>query len=149
MATKKFMGIDWKSEKGAATVLILSKNKKKFKIEKITYFKNKDLLKQSHAISEHMRDNDVVQAVADIGFGAVQVQYLQKECGDRVKSCYYAKNKDMIKYNTNNWMLTVDRDAFISEALEAIGYPFKTDTELTKSEMHALNYAYIASCGVN
>jgi len=122
-----FMGIDWGgrtdiNDKGAYTVVtIISKDRDKYKVEftkRITY---NDYLKQVAYIKELIRMYNCISVVADIGAGAIQCQMLQTEFGDTVKSCYYSANlKSKYVYNNENWMISVDRDAWLEEVIDII-----------------------------
>ena len=68
-----------------------------------------------------------VSVVCDIGYGARQVRELQREFGDRVKSCYYASRPMTpfeFKKRDNNrnliHMAVVDRTTYIEQTVEAI-----------------------------
>jgi len=122
-----FMGIDWGgrtdlNDKGAYTVVtIISKDRDRYRVEfakRITY---NDYLKQVTYIKELIRMYNCSSVVADIGAGAIQCQMLQTEFKDLVKSCYYSANlKNKYIYNPENWMISVDRDAFLEEVVDII-----------------------------
>jgi len=122
-----FMGVDWggrneSNEKGAYTVAtIISKQRDKYKVERTELILTSDYQKQVQRVKDLIKLYNVVSAVVDIGFGQVQAQMLQQEYGPLVKSCYYAPNsKAKLSYNEENWMLTIDRNAFLEEIIDII-----------------------------
>jgi hypothetical protein len=136
-----FLGIDWggrneNNDKGAYTVAtVISKQGDKYKVEKTELLLSADFQKQVGRIKEIIRMYNVISCVADIGFGQVQCQMLQQEYGPMVKSCYYAPNsKSKLSYNEENWMLTIDRNAYLEEIIDIINrgqliMPWRKPTE--------------------
>jgi len=74
-----------------------------------------------------MLEYNCTQVVCDIGYGARQVRELQREFGDRVRSCYYS-SRPMTPYeykkrdNNRNliYMCVVDRTTYVEKTIEAI-----------------------------
>jgi hypothetical protein len=80
-----------------------------------------DLEKQVIYISDLIRLYNCTNVVGDWGFGQYQVQKLQKSWQSRVKSCFYSTNiKNKLKYDTDTWMLSVDRNAFLEDIIEVV-----------------------------
>jgi hypothetical protein len=149
---KTFIGIDWaggENNKQLVNICIIKKKKKNTDVSYAIVPEN-EVAKQIATIEKLIDDTDADCIVADIGFGSMQCQVLQSRFGEKFKSCYYSSNptKKMV-YKSDTWMLTVDRDAFISEAMDLAGIPFKAGIPMpSKGQLQALNYAYIAmSCG--
>lgn len=139
---KTFIGVDWKD--GECCII-----KKKKNDADISYFSipKSNYSEQVESIENTIDSTDADGVVADIGFGQIQCQMLQNKYGEIVKSCYYSSNhKNKVSYDRDTWMLAVDRDVFIIEAMKMAEMPFKKDVP-NKGRLHALNYAYIAmSC---
>ncbi len=145
MPDQTFMGLDWggrndKKDKGAYTVVtIISKNQKagKYKLEYTERLTDPDLEKQVSYIINLIRIFNSTSVVADWGFGQYQCQKLQKAYQSRVKSCFYSTNiKNKLKYDTDTWMLSVDRNSFLEDIIEIVKrgnlvipfkYPYKSD----------------------
>ncbi len=78
-------------------------------------------------IKQLMLEYNCTQVVCDIGYGARQVRELQREFGDRVRSCYYS-SRPMTPYeykkrdNNRNliYMCVVDRTTYVEKTIEAI-----------------------------
>jgi len=124
-----FMGLDWggrndKKDKGAYTVAtIISKDRAtgKYKIEHTERILESDIDKQVIYISDMIRLYNCTSVVADWGFGQYQCQKLQKEYQSKVKSCFYSTNiKNKLKYDTDTWMLSVDRNAFLEDIIDVV-----------------------------
>lgn len=80
------MGVDWGGGKFAYTVVwIMAKDDKdRWRLIYVRKFDERDLMKQVEVIANLIPIFNVKQAVADIGYGAVQVSELQKRFGSRV-----------------------------------------------------------------
>jgi len=124
-----FMGLDWggrndQKDKGAYTVMtIISKDQSsgRYLLETSERLVNPDMEKQVAYISDMIRLYNCTSVVADYGFGQYQCQKLQKAYQNRVKSCFYSTNiKNKLKYDTDTWMLSVDRNAFLEDIIEII-----------------------------
>ena len=144
MPKQTFMGLDWggrsdQKDKGAYTVMtIISKDQKagNYRLEYTERLTNPDLEKQVTYISDMIRLYNCTSVVADWGFGQFQCQKLQKAYQSRVKSCFYSTNiKNKLKYDTDTWMLSVDRNAFLEDIIEVVKrgnlqIPFKFPTKV-------------------
>ena len=124
-----FMGLDWggrndQKDKGAYTVMtIISKDKDngRYQLEYTERLMNPDMDKQVTYIADMIRLYNCTSVVADWGFGQFQCQKLQKAYQNRVKSCFYSTNiKNKLKYDSDTWMLSVDRNAFLEDLVEII-----------------------------
>lgn len=142
---ENFIGIDWGSrtdlhaQDDPTVICVLTKlpdGQIHYKYEEIHQQDFRELTQQIEGFIDRLKPSNVV---ADIGFGQVQCQMLQRHYGDLVKSCYYSRRDDRFFYNQDIWMLTVDRDSFLAESGRLANGP------MTDNERHALNYAYIAS----
>lgn len=142
------MGVDWGNR---TTVLIMRKNGEivnAFKLDSRADHEDDEV----HRIKELMLRYNCTQVVCDIGFGARQVKDLQREFGERVKSCYYSSRPMTpfeFKKRDNNrnliFMCVVDRTTYIEQALDAIKkgeikLPYKdSELEWVLHEWCALN----------
>ena len=124
-----FMGLDWggrndQKDKGAYTVMtIISKDPSsgRYLLEHTERLMNPDTEKQVSYISDMIRLYNCSSIVADYGFGQYQCQKLQKSYQNKVKSCFYSTNiKNKLKYDSDTWMLSVDRNAFLEDLVEII-----------------------------
>jgi hypothetical protein len=86
-------------------------------------------MKQVEIISELIPLYNVKQAVADIGYGEVQVNELQKKLGGRVMGCYYVrrpelpleqKNTDECGRKIVHMVVLADRSYWIERAISLI-----------------------------
>lgn len=144
MPNQTFMGLDWggrndQKDKGAYTVVtIISKDQKfgNYKLEYTERLTNPDMESQVRYVSDLIRLYNSTSVVADWGFGQFQVQKLQKSWQSRVKSCFYSTNiKNKLKYDTDTWMLTIDRNAFLEDVIEIVKrgnlqIPWRTPTRV-------------------
>ena len=154
---KNYIGIDWNgySKTEGTTVLVLRKDADKFCISTIHRLSpGMPFTTQIEQISRMILNYRAARVGADIGIGAVQCQMLQRDFGQRIASVYYSSSEEDMRYNSENWMITCNRDRNIAKALKKVGFPFTCfRAELgdgvfslsTASEFHALNYAYLAS----
>tara|TARA_R110000803_G_scaffold107958_4_gene176148 strand:- start:2538 stop:4064 length:1527 start_codon:yes stop_codon:yes gene_type:complete len=120
---KTFMGVDWGL---TTTVIIMRENGdivNAFKIES----RGEDDMDEVGVLKDMIVRFNCVSVVCDIGYGARQVRELQREFGDRVKSCYYASRPMTpfeFKKRDNNrnliHMAVIDRTSYIEETVEAI-----------------------------
>ena len=131
-----FMGVDWGA---TSTYIIIDKDKTILDAGRIDTRKSDEV----EVIKELMLRYNVVQCVADTGYGARQIKELQSEFGDRVKQCYYS-SRPMTPYeykkrdNNRNpiHMCVVDRTTYIEKTIEeiydkAITIPFKDSEGLS------------------
>jgi len=83
---ESYMGVDWGGGKFAYTVVwIMAKDDKdRWRLIYVRKFDERDLMKQVEVIANLIPIFNVKQAVAGIGYGAVQVSELQKRFGSRV-----------------------------------------------------------------
>ena len=141
---KTYLGIDWATnEDESATVCILNRMNDGNVKTTIIEFTLKTPAAQVELVERLIEEHDPNGVVAGLGFGQVQCQMLQYKFGDRVKSCYYSASRDVVRYNAETWMLTVNKDQMMEEAIKTIGGPFKL-INMTSNGLHALNFAYIA-----
>lgn len=124
---KTYMGIDWggrntEKDRGAYTIVsIIQKENNDYNLVYTERLVMPDFQKQLQRIENLAGQYNSVSIVADLGYGGMQVQELQKIFKDRVKSCFYTINvKNRISYNKDAWMLSVDRDSFLEELVEII-----------------------------
>lgn len=120
---KTFMGVDWGL---TTTVIIMRENGdivNAFKIES----RGEDDMDEVGVLKDMIVRFNCVSVVCDIGYGARQVRELQREFGDRVKSCYYASRPMTpfeFKKRDNNrnliHMAVIDRTTYIEQTVEAI-----------------------------
>tara|TARA_R110000851_G_scaffold108116_5_gene229000 strand:- start:10880 stop:12397 length:1518 start_codon:yes stop_codon:yes gene_type:complete len=142
------MGVDWGNQ---TTVVIMKKNGdiiNALKLDSRADYENDEVEQIKNLIERY----NCVQIVCDIGYGARQVKELQREYGDRVKSCYYSSRPltpYQYKKRDNNrnliYMVVVDRTTYIESTIEAIkngeiSLPYKTtDLEWVLHEWCSLN----------
>ena len=142
------MGVDWGNQ---TTVVIMRPNGQIVNAVKLDSRADHED-DEVERIKELMLRYNSVQVVCDIGFGARQVKDLQREFGERVKSCYYSSRPMTpfeFKKRDNNrnliFMCVVDRTTYIEQALDAIKkgevrIPYATqDLEWVLHEWCALN----------
>jgi len=86
-----------------------------------------DDIDEVQAVSDLILRYNAVQVVCDIGYGARQVKELQREFGERVRSCYYSSRPMTpfeYKKRDNNrnliYMCVVDRTTYVEDTLESI-----------------------------
>ena len=145
---ESFMGIDWGMQ---TTIIIMKKNGDILNAVKVESRGEEDF-DEVEIIKEMILRYNCVSVVCDIGYGARQVRELQREFGERVKSCYYAsrpmtpfefkkrdKNRNLI------YMAVVDRTTYIEQTIESIKegkvrLPFKDrELEWVLNEFCAIN----------
>ena len=117
------MGVDWGNQ---TTVVIMDKDGvvvNAIKLDSRADYEDDEVEKLKELIVRY----NSVQVVCDIGYGARQVKELQREFGERVKSCYYSSRPltpfEYKKRDNNRnliFMCVVDRTTYIEDALEAI-----------------------------
>ena len=142
------MGVDWGNQ---TTVVIMRPNGEIVNAVKLDSRADHED-DEVERIKELMLRYNSTQVVCDIGFGARQVKDLQREFGERVKSCYYSSRPMTpfeFKKRDNNrnliFMCVVDRTTYIEQALDAIKkgeikIPYETqDLEWVLHEWCALN----------
>ena len=142
------MGVDWGSQ---TTVVIMKTNG-----DIVNCLKLDSRADDSSDEVERLKDlilrYNSTQVVCDIGYGARQVKELQKEFGERVKSCYYSSRPMtpfQYKRRDNNrnmiYMVVVDRTTYVEQTIDAIkrqeiSIPYKTtEMEWVLHEWSALN----------
>jgi len=146
-----FIGIDWGSrsenkDTGAYTVAtILEKVGEKYQLVRAEKLMQNEYVARVARIRELITLYNCIAGVADIGFGQVECQMLQAEYGPMIKSAYYAPNaKEKMSYNEKNWMLTIDRNAWIEELIDIINrgqlvIPFRRPAEIEWLVDHMCN----------
>jgi hypothetical protein len=134
-----FLGIDWGRETPTSLCILRSYDQSLLKVDYDTVF-SEDIQTTVENITRRIEILGPKMVLADIGFGAVQVQLLQQRFGDIVRTCFYGTNTNAMNYNAQNWMLTVNRD----ESLRGSQFLVEKTTPLDDSRRHALNYAYLA-----
>lgn len=128
---RTYMGIDWggkiEGKKGVGgqsftVITIVSKEPDgKIMLEYTERVDQEGLTYLIDRVRYLWRTYSITECVADIGYGHVEVQELQKIFGDKVKSCYFsAQVKATYKYNRDLYMITVNRDRVIEEVIEGI-----------------------------
>ena len=137
-----FIGVDWGSrsenkDKGAFTVAsIIEKVGDKYQLIRSEKLLHNEYVARVARIKELVTLYNCIGGVADIGFGQVECQMLQAEFGPMFKSAYYSPNsKEKMSYNDKNWMLTIDRNAWIEELIDIINrgqlvIPFRRPEEI-------------------
>ena len=117
------MGIDWGNE---TTLMVLDKNGQILNALKLDSRADHDD-DEVERIKELILRYNSTQVVCDIGYGARQVKELQREFGERVKSCYYSSRPMTpfeYKKRDNNrnliFMCVVDRTSHMEDTIEAI-----------------------------
>lgn len=140
-----YMGIDWGAE---TTVTIIDEKGTLLNAVKIDSRSTDEVAEIKRLI---LRYNSV-QVVADLGYGARQVQQLQAEFGDRVRSCYYASRpKTPFEFSKRDgrrnliYMITVDRTTYMEDMIErfeqrSVRIPWSSDRfQWIVDECSALN----------
>lgn len=120
---RTFMGIDW----GLTTTIVIIDDHGNIVNALKVESRGEDDQDEVKRISDLITRYNAVSVVCDIGYGARQVKELQREFGDRVKSCYYASRPmtpfEFKKRDGNRnliWMAVVDRTTYIEKTVEAI-----------------------------
>ena len=91
-----YAGIDWGGGDFAYTVIwIMGKDDGRWKVFYVYKFDEKDPMRQVEIITNLIDSFNVKQAVADIGYGVVQVSELQKKFGSRVMGCQYVRRPEI------------------------------------------------------
>mgnify|MGYP003146142631 CR=1 FL=1 len=117
------MGVDWGTQ---TTVVVMDRDGNIVNCKKLDSRGDDDLDEVAN-IKQMILDYNCVQVVCDIGYGARQVRELQREFGERVKSCYYS-SRPLTPYeykrrdNNRNliYMIVVDRTTFVEQTIESI-----------------------------
>ena len=117
------MGVDWGN---TTTVVIMDRDGNIVNAVKLDS-RGDDDLDEVENIKQMILDYNCIQVVCDIGYGARQVRELQREFGERVKSCYYS-SRPLTPYeykrrdNNRNliYMIVVDRTTYVEQTIEAI-----------------------------
>lgn len=117
---ESYMGVDWG---GSTTWIIIDSDKTIIAAGKIDSRAEDEV----EVIKELMLRYNVVQCVADTGYGARQIKQLQEEFDDRLKQCYYS-SRPMTPYeykkrdNNRNpiHMCVVDRTTYVERLIESI-----------------------------
>ncbi|MCW4032067.1 MAG: phage terminase large subunit family protein [Candidatus Bathyarchaeota archaeon] len=128
---QSYAGIDWGGGEFAFTVIwIMALDElERWRLLYCHKFDEKDPMKQVQTIGKMIEGFNVKQAVADIGYGAVQVSELQKRFGDRVYGCQYIRNpamplqrvqKDEFGKRIAQLMVQADRSFWIEKAIQII-----------------------------
>jgi len=126
-----YAGIDWGGGQHAFTVIwIMAKDDKdRWRLIYVRRFDEKDPMKQVQIIGNLITQFNVKQAVADIGYGAVQVSELQKRFASRVIGCQYVrrpelplegKTMDESGKRVAQMLVNADRSFWIETAIELI-----------------------------
>ena len=118
-----YIGIDWGL---ATTLVVMDKHSNILNAVKIES-RGDDDFDEVELIKDIILRYNAVQVVCDIGYGARQVRELQREFGERVKSCYYASRPmtpfEYKKRDSNRnliFMAVVDRTTYLEQTIEAI-----------------------------
>ena len=141
------MGIDWGNE---TVVCIMDKKKNVITFERVQ--SRDDSNDEVEVIKGLIEKYNCTQIIADIGFGARQTRELQREYGERVRSCYYSKRPmnpfEYKKRDSNRnliYMCVVDRTTYVEKVLWAIekeeySFPYKDDSiEWALEQMTTIN----------
>lgn len=126
-----YAGIDWGGGEHAFSVIwIMARDDQgRWRLIYLRKFAEKDPMKQIKIISNLIPLFNVKRAVADIGYGAVQVSELQKEFADRVMGCQYVRRPEIPleqKYADEygkrlaQMLLLADRSFWIETAINLI-----------------------------
>jgi len=129
--SESYAGIDWGGGKFAFTVIwiMIKDDQERWRLVYVEKFSEKDPMKQIEKIGNLIDGFNVVKAVADIGYGAVQVSELQKKFGDRVMGCQYVNRPEIPLErkskgdSTKRWaqmLVKADRSFWIESAIEHI-----------------------------
>jgi len=129
------MGVDWGNE---TVVCIMDKNKNIITFERV---QSRDDADDEIAVIKRLIEKyNCTQVMCDIGFGARQTRELQREYGERVRSCYYSKRPmnpfEYKKRDSNRnliYMCVVDRTTYVEKVLWGIekqdySFPYKDDS---------------------
>lgn len=94
---QSYAGIDWGEGEHAFTVIWIQArdDKGRWVLMYLHKFDDRDPMKQVEVISRLIPLFNVKQAVADVGYGAVQVSELQKKFGSRVMGCQYVRRPEL------------------------------------------------------
>lgn len=126
-----FAGIDWGGGVFAFTVIWIMglDDQDRWRLIYLKKFDQKDPMKQVEIIGNLLDLFNVKQAVADIGYGAVQVSELQKKFGSRVYGCQYVRRpeiplqkreKDEHGDKVSQMLVLADRSFWIETAIDLI-----------------------------
>jgi hypothetical protein len=126
-----YAGIDWGGGEHAFTVIwIMARDeKRRWRLIFLRKFDERDPMKQVEIIERLIPLFNVKQAVADIGYGAVQVSELQKKFGARVMGCQYIrrpelplqlKERDEFGEKIAQAIVNADRSFWIETAIQVI-----------------------------
>jgi len=126
-----YMGVDWGGGEFSFTVVwIMARDTHdRWRVLYLHKFSERDPMKQVEKISNLIPLFNVKRAVADIGYGAVQVSELQKKFGDSVYGCQYVrrpetplevKTKDEHGQKISQLMVLADRSFWIETAIDII-----------------------------
>ena len=126
-----YAGIDWGGGEHAFTVIwIMARDDQdRWRLIYLRKFDEHDPMRQVEIISNLIPLFNVKQAVADIGYGAVQVSELQKKFGARVMGCQYVrrpelslekKEKDEFGTKISQGIVNADRSFWIETAIQII-----------------------------
>jgi hypothetical protein len=126
-----YAGIDWGGGEHAFTVIwIMARDdKRRWRLIFLRKFDERDPMKQVEIIGRLIPLFNVKQAVADIGYGAVQVSELQKKFGARVMGCQYVrrpeiplevKERDEFGERIAQALVNADRSFWIETAIQVI-----------------------------
>jgi hypothetical protein len=126
-----YAGIDWGGGRFAFTVMwIMARDDQdRWRLLYIRKFDERDPMKQVKIIGNLLGIFNVKQAVADIGYGAVQVSELQKKFGSRVMGCQYTrrpeiplerKERDEHGRKIAQMLVLADRSFWIETAIDHI-----------------------------
>lgn len=91
-----YMGVDWGGGQSAQTVvwIMAETDAGNWRLIHLQRFAQMDYLAQVETVANLISLYNVRQAVADMGFGAVQVGELQRRFGARVLGCYYVRRPE-------------------------------------------------------
>ena len=94
---ESYAGIDWGGGEFAFTVIWIMAldDQDRWQLVYCHKFSELDPMKQVERIANMITLFNVKQAVADIGYGSVQVSELQKRFGNRVMGCQYVRRPEM------------------------------------------------------
>lgn len=126
-----YAGIDWGGGIFAFTIIwIMAKDKEgRWRLLYIHKFDEKDPMRQVEIIGNLLDAFTVRLAVADIGYGQVQVSELQKKFGNRLWACRYVENpqvnlrkidKDDRGDRISQLICNADRSFWIDKAIDVI-----------------------------
>jgi hypothetical protein len=132
-----YAGIDWGGGQHAFTVIwIMARDDKdRWRLIYVRKFDERDPMKQVQIIGNLIPLFNIKQAVADIGYGAVQVSELQKRFASRVIGCQYIrrpelplerKTVDESGKRVAQMLVNADRSFWIETAIELIKHKDST-----------------------